>query len=175
MRLRKTQKEALLSWIAEGLQTDEINSRAASFDPPFNVSRQQVDFYRDRRGIEVAALREAGEYDALKAGLALKAERVKRLQQLAALMERDLFGGFLWTEQVKMIGSGPFAKEVDYEEFNTAEVQQYRGVLDDIAKEMGDRKSVAEVSGKDGGDIKLQVFTTALTTAYAGDDEPTTE
>jgi hypothetical protein len=54
---------------------------------------------------------------------------------------------FLWTDQVKMIGSGPFAKEVDYEEFNTAEVTQYRGVLDDIAKELGHRKTGVEHSG----------------------------
>jgi hypothetical protein len=55
------------------------------------------------------------------------------LQQLAALMEKDLFGGFLWV--------------VDYEEFNTAEVQQYRGVLDDIAKEVGDRKQSVQHGG----------------------------
>lgn len=142
MRLQKVQKEALLKWISEGLQSDEINDRAAVFDVPFEVSRQQVDGYRDRRAIEIAAIRRAGEYDALTEGLATKAARVQKLQQLAALMEQDIFGGFLWTDQVKMIGSGPFAKEVEYEEFNTAEVTQYRGVLDDIAKEVGDRKQI---------------------------------
>lgn len=145
MRLQKKQKEALLRWISDGALTDEINTRAAAFEPPFRVSRQQVDGYRDRRAIEIKAIQQAGEYDALTAGLALRAERVRRLQQLAALMEQDLFGGFLWTDQVKMIGSGPFSKEVDYEEFNTAEVQQYRGVLEDIAKEMGDRKQASTV------------------------------
>ena len=38
-----------------------------------------------------------------------------------------------------MIGTGPFQERVEFEEFNTAEVSQYRGVLDDIAKEIGDR------------------------------------
>jgi hypothetical protein len=94
MRLQKTQKEALLRWISEGLLTDEINDRAAIFDAPFEVSRQQVDGYRDRRAIEIAAIRRAGEHDALTAGLATKAERVRKLQQLAALMEQDIFGGF---------------------------------------------------------------------------------
>lgn len=128
------------------MQTDEINGRATSFDPPFGVSRQQVDFYRDRRGVDIATLQAAGEYDALTAGLALRSERVKRLQQLAALMERDLFGGFLWLDQVKSIGSGPLQEKVDYEEFNASEVQQYRGVLDDIAKEMGDRQTKVDVA-----------------------------
>lgn len=148
MRLKRSQKEKLLEWISEGLQSDEINQRAAEFDLPFEVSRQQVDWYRTTREKSIAAMAAASEHDALTAGLALKANRVLKLQQLAALMEQDIFGGFLWTDQVKMIGSGPFAKEVDYEEFNTAEVQQYRGVLDDIAKELGQRKLPIEHSGE---------------------------
>lgn len=145
MRLLKNQKETLLTWISDGLQSDEINLRAALFDPPFEVSRQQVDWYRSTRAKSIAAMSAAAEHDALTAGLALKSNRVLKLQQLAALMEQDIFGGFLWTDQVKMIGSGPFAKEVDYEEFNTAEVQQYRATLDDIAKEVGDRKQASTV------------------------------
>lgn len=35
MRLKKNQKEVLLQWISEGLQSDEINDRAAQFDDPF--------------------------------------------------------------------------------------------------------------------------------------------
>lgn len=149
MRLKKSQKEQLLAWISEGLQSDEINERAKVFDPPFTVSRQQVDGYRDRRALDIKAIQQAGEYDSLAAGLAVKAERVKRLQQLAALMERDLFGGFLWTDQIKVIGSGDAQQEVEYEEFNTAEVQQYRGTLDDIAKEMGHRRQGVDIATKE--------------------------
>lgn len=145
MRLRKSQKEAVLSWIAEGLQTDEINSRAREFESPFSVSRQQVDFYRERSSVDLEALRKAGNYDALTEGLARKDERVRRLQMLAALMENDLLGGSLWLEQVKMIGGGEWAREVEYEEFNKAEVESYRGVLDDIAKEMGHRRQGVDV------------------------------
>ena len=141
MRLKKSQKERLLAWISEGLQSDEINERAAVEEPPFAVSRQQVGWYRDRRAVDIQIIQRAGEYDALTAGLAIKAERVRKLQQLAALMERDLFGGFLWTDQVKSIGTGDAQQEVEYEEFNTAEVQQYRAALDDIAKEMGHRRT----------------------------------
>lgn len=147
MRLKKSQKEKLLEWISEGLQSDEINQRAAAHEQPFDVSRQQVDWYRSTREKSIAALAAAGEYDALSAGLALKSERVRKLQMLASLMEKDLFGGFLWTDQVKGLGSGEFMEIIDYEEFNTAEVTQYRGVLDDIAKEMGHRKTGVEHSG----------------------------
>ena len=153
MRLKKTQKEAVIRWIAEGLQSDEINERAAAFIPPFSVWRQQVDYYRKTRNVEIAELIKAGEQEALSEGLALKAVRVIRLKQLAALMEKDLLGGFLWLDQVKGVGSGDIAQIVDYEEFNKAEVDAYRGVLDDIAKEMSQRVQRQEVSGPDGGPI----------------------
>jgi len=54
-------------------------------------------------------------------------------------MEEDIFEGSLWTDQVKMIGSGDCQERVEFESFNSAEVDQYRGVLDDIAKELGGR------------------------------------
>ena len=154
MRLKKAQKEATLAWIAEGLQTDEINGRAASFDPPFVVSRPQAMYYRKTRKQDIDAIKSVDELRALTTGLALKENRVAKLQQLAALMERDLFGGFLWTEEVKGVGSGDIAQIVDYEEFNASEVTQYRGVLDDIAKETGGRIQRADLTS-DGKAIKF--------------------
>lgn len=129
----------MIKWVAAGFETDEINRLAADFETPFRVSRQQVDYYRKTRGVDLADIQRAGEEDALTEGLSLKAERVRRLKQLAALMERDLFGGFLWLDQVKGVGSGDIAEIVEYEEFNRSEVDAYRAVLDDIAKELGDR------------------------------------
>lgn len=140
MRLKRNQKTAVLAWIAEGLQSDEINERAAGFEPPFHVDRQQVDYYRKTRRIDLDAIAAISEKTALVEGYARREHRVYKLSLLAALMEKDLFGGFLWTEEVKGVGSGEAAEVIDYEAFNGAEVVQYRGVLDDIAKEMGDRK-----------------------------------
>ena len=159
MRLKKSQKEAVVKWLAAGLATDEINELAADFDPPFSISRQQADYYRKTREIDVSALQKAGEEEALSEGLALKAERVRKLKQLAALMERDLFGGFLWTEMVKGVGSGDIAQIVDYEEFNKAEVDAYRGVLDDIAKEVGGRAQRQEITGEGGGPVPITFIT----------------
>jgi hypothetical protein len=157
MRLKKSQKEKVLRWIAEGLQSDEINERASTFVPPFSVSRQQVDYYRKTRKADIEAITRAGEQEALTEGLALKSERVKKLKQLAALMETDLFGGFLWLDQVKGVGSGEIAELVDYEEFNKGEVDAYRGVLDDIAKEVGHRAQKQEYSGPDGDAMVLRL------------------
>lgn len=134
-----------MKWVAEGLESDEINQRAAKFQPPFSVLRSQVAHYRASRAVELVAMTRSGEYAALTEGLALREERVGRLQKLAALMEKDLFGGFLWLDDVKSIGVGVSAVIVDFEKFNAAEIEAYRGILDDIAKEVGNRAAKIEV------------------------------
>jgi hypothetical protein len=63
-------------------------------------------------------------------------------------MEKDLLGGFLWLDDVKGVGSGEVATIVDFETFNSSEVSQYRGVLDDIAKETGGRVQRTDVTSK---------------------------
>lgn len=129
-----------MEWIAEGLTSDEINLRASAFDDPFDVSRQQVDYYRKTRDVSIDKLRESAEFDALNTGLAIASERVALLKRMADKMVKDLFDDDLfWTDEVKGVGSGPIAKIVDYEEFNASEIRELRGVLDDIAKEVGDR------------------------------------
>ena len=151
MKLKKAQREALLAWIAEGLQSDEINKRATLFEPTFEVTRQQVDHYRKTRNIEIQKLRKDGEYTALNTGLAIREKRVELLQELAERMRDDLLvKKLLWTPQVKGIGGADNYERIDYEEFNSAEVLQLRGVLDDIAAEVNERVRRQEVTGKDG-------------------------
>jgi len=148
----------LAEWIAEGLTSDEINLRAETFDDPFNVSRQQVDWYRKKYAVDIDELREKAEFEALNVGLAKTSERVELLKRLADRMVNDLFKDDLfWTDEVKGIGSGPIAQIVDYEEFNASEIRELRGVLDDIAKETGGRvqkvDAKTEVTGAGGSPL----------------------
>jgi hypothetical protein len=139
-RLQKKQREALIGWISEGLETDEINKHSAKFKPKFKVSRSLVEHYRRSRNVDIKKIILSGQLKALKEGLAQKAARVRLLQEMADKMMDDLLvGKLLWTDQVKGIGGQENYERIDYKEFNTGEVQQLRGVLDDIAKELGDR------------------------------------
>jgi hypothetical protein len=141
MKLKKAQREILLTWVAEGLESDEINQRAATFKPRFKVTRQQVDHYRKTRKVKLKDLRDDGEFDALTSGLAKRDERVTVLKTLADTLLKDLTtGGKLWLDQVKGIGGTENYERVEYQEFNSAEVAQLRGILEDIAHEMGDRR-----------------------------------
>ena len=139
MKLSKKQKDKVLEWIGEGLQSDEMNARAARCKPPFTVSRQQVDFYRDSRGVALDELTQASESDALRTGLALKEERVATLAELAERLKADLLGGMVWVKRQRALGSGEWAMFIEEEVFNGPEINALRALLDDIAKEVGER------------------------------------
>lgn len=146
--------------MAEGLQFSEINDRAAIFEPPFDISRQQLYHYRKTRHVKITELIQEWENKALSRGLARKEIRVLKLQKLAQKIEKDLFQErTLWLENCKGVGSGDIAEIYYYEEFNKSEVDAYRGVLDDIAKEMGGRVHKTEVMGEDGGPVIIQNVT----------------
>ena len=97
--------------------------------------------------------RKNAERDAvLNYGLAHDYERVRKLYRLAAMLEaqiyeRGMYGELhnLWVPDVKSIGSGEFAERVDIERFNSALLEQYRKVLEDIAKETGGRVQKQEI------------------------------
>jgi hypothetical protein len=150
MKLNKLQKEHLLQGVAEGLESDELNKRAKKFKQPYTVLRSQVVYYRKSREVQLGKLKEAGENDALTTGLAVKANRVAKLQALADKLYDDLMvGGKLWLEQVKGIGSKEDFERITYYEFNSAEVAQYRGLVDDISAEVGERVRKVDLTSKD--------------------------
>lgn len=89
----------------------------------------------------------------MQTGLALTHRRVAALKRLARLLEQQLYktepdGTMpnLWCPDAKGIGSGDCWERVDLVRFNAALVDQLRGVLDDIAKEVGGRKQNLDVT-----------------------------
>ena len=152
MRLTKAQREKVLEWIAEGLLSDEIKKRAAKQKPPFTVSRQQVDYFRKTRNVSLEEIKTEGEFTALTSGLSVKEKRVALLHELAERLRSDLFeGGRLWLDQAKAVVN----ERYEYQEFNGAEVAQLRGLLADIADEVGGRTQKMEHSGPNGGPIPV--------------------
>jgi len=163
MRLNKGQKEYLITLIAEGMKTDEINRRAAKFDPTFSVTRQQVEQYRRTRKVDIDKILKDGEIKGLTEGLATKEARVMLLKKLAEKMQNDLLiesedpkDSRWWVHNVKGIGRGDDFQQVDIYEFNASEVRELRGVLDDIAAETSGRIQKRELSGPGGAPIPIE-------------------
>lgn len=106
------------------------------------------------QAIADAAAREAEEREAayrreiMESGYALAHERIKALKGLAEVLHGELLQeDKRWLADVKQIGSGEGAERVDIERFNASEVEQFRGCLDDIAKELGERREVRVLAG----------------------------
>jgi len=96
----------------------------------------------------------------LETGYALSHERVAALKMLADRLLGELTAegddSRLWVTGVKQLGGGKGAQRVEIERFNAAEVEQFRGLLDDVAREMGERVKRTELSGRDGGPMQVE-------------------
>jgi hypothetical protein len=58
---------------------------------------------------------------------------------LKDLLSEDGEENRIWLDQVKGIGSQDNYERIEYIEFNKAEIEALRGILDDIASEVGHR------------------------------------
>ena len=112
------------------------------------LKRWSAEFgWQDRlRDIVDREVREAQEREAahvrevMETGYALPHHRVALLKRLTDDLVADVTeGGRRWVRDVKVIGTGEEAEKVDVERFNESEFKQIRGLLDDIAKEKGER------------------------------------
>lgn len=111
----------------------------------------------DQAAAEAVAAITARRRAILEDGLALDFERVDVLKRVATrLLDEIENQGRLWVQDVKAIGSGETAERVDIERFNAAEVEQLRGLLDDIAKEKGERVKKLEHGGTPGRPIGVR-------------------
>lgn len=121
--------------------------------------RQRVSDIAERE------VRESQEREALyrreimETGYAQVHERVRVLKELAVVLSNELLATVesdnrLWVDDVRIVSQGRGVQTtVPMKRFNDTEVEQLRGLLDDIAREKGERKQVGEISGPDGGPI----------------------
>jgi hypothetical protein len=79
-----------------------------------------------------------------------KARRVVALSQMAEAARVE-FEARPWLKEVRPTADG----EITNESFNRDAHAAFRGALDDIAKELGERKNITELSGKDGKPIEI--------------------
>lgn len=129
MGLTQGQKKLVKAWVASGKTDKEIIALANNQDPPFKISRQNISKnYRrktEQQVQQIISKREETE-DVLRAGLALKEERIKLLAETAEYLTGAI-------------------KKVPYDKVSGM-VNAMRGCLDDIAKELGQRSNKIDVN-----------------------------
>jgi len=150
--------------------TDSLNT-LEMWSADFDWQRRAADY-----DAEIEREKNERRRKELDAGLALDFERVRKLKRLSRFLEAQIFEeietvaaegeelpegspystvmrssahryGNVWLPDVKQIGGGDAATRVDIVRFNSAIIEQYRGTLDDLAKETGGRKQKQEHSG----------------------------
>lgn len=102
---------------------------------------------------------ERRQLEAMQTGLALDYERVLKLKHLASTLAAEIWadnGEFIqdavWVPDVKQIGGGEFAERVDIVRFNRPILEEFRAILDDLAKETGGRRQKTDLDVTSGGE-----------------------
>jgi hypothetical protein len=153
-------------------QRDAIRGRIAAGDhyadiaAAFGCTIANVKYYAGKMQPVIAAAKAERQTAAIDRGLSEVDARVAQLEWLNRMLEADLRTGFYGAD-IKLSANG---RAVEVPAFKSQQVAQLRGTLDDIAKERGGRKAIAEVTGKDGGPISFTLSFDRITIdADAGD------
>lgn len=120
--------------------------------------KKRADAYDRHMIAQARAAYDAQRREILSTGLALQHERVSLLKEMAAQLNSfrnnpDL----LWLRQTKQVGGGRNTQIIEETVFNAPIVRELRGVLDDIAKEVGGRVVKQELTGKDGTALQVHL------------------
>ena len=120
--------------------------------------RERAEAWDKHLSDRAAAEAEAKRMAILTGGFAQRHERVRALDDVAQLLLDELYEtNKRWLPDVKQIGSGENAEKVELVRFNAGLVKELRGVLDDLAAEMGERVKKRELSGPEGGPIPVTI------------------
>jgi phage terminase large subunit len=150
-RLTTAQLVFLSSLLADGQTTNQVNAAAARFNPPFHISDERATYYRRKMKVKHQELINNATMLGWSEGLARKEERIAVLKRLAERLIQDLLHNDpdqekVWLDNIKGLGSGPQFMTFSYKDFNHQEMIQLRGILEDIAKEQGQRSTKVDIT-----------------------------
>lgn len=111
------------------------------------ISKRSLEYWKKRPNFaaRVAQHKEAFREAALTSGFADKRARLQLLDAMAFDVAARLQKNGYVREEVKIAANG---EHISYEVFDQPAMSQLRGLLDDIAKELGDRKTISETTHK---------------------------
>jgi len=82
-KLKREQREALLTWLIQDLSAYQIRTLAPSFNPPFRVTQQQIYYYRSDLGLNLEELETKIVAKARSAGFVIRGlARLSKVKKL---------------------------------------------------------------------------------------------
>lgn len=134
-------KPLIIGWSVGGVGPSEIVTRLKG--QKINVTRQAVHGFLKRHGVEIQALGARVQEQVAVHAITSKEERIRRLDSLWDDMNEIRQSRGLMARDVKVYGTGRERTVEEIERFDAALVKEMRGVLGDVAEEMGDRTKIA--------------------------------
>jgi len=146
-KLDKVQKNLIYQWILEGLSDQQIMNRAKEQNH-FEITQQGINYYRNKKGIakQTKKILEKKTDSALRKGLAIRENRINDLQFIRDKLMDELNTNGLWIDESKTILTQNYETTETKKTFNAPLIRELRGVLDDAAKEMGERKGTPAIN-----------------------------
>jgi predicted transcriptional regulator len=146
-KLDKVQKNLIYQWILEGLSDQQIMNRAKEQNH-FEITQQGINYYRQTKSVGKKAekILERKTDSALRKGLAIRENRVNDLQFIRDKLMDELNTNGLWIDESKTILTQNYETTEIKKTFNAPLIRELRGVLDDAAKEMGERKGTPAIN-----------------------------
>ena len=127
---------------AKLLAADELSDEAIA--KKCRISRRTLAYWKQQPAFiaAVSANRQQMRQRIMQSGLADKVARVDLLNAMAQDIMRQLRDNDYQREEIKLAGNG---ESISYQVFDKARVDSLRGLLDDLAAEVGDRQKAVTV------------------------------
>lgn len=142
----------IIGWIIEGRTVTEIVPLLKEHRH-LTVTHQALTAFKRRHAAEIDAAQRKVAEAVLNVTIRDKAERIHRLSGLYDKMTEIVETRGLLATDVKYVGSAEYGREVEVQRFDAALVRELRGVLSDVADELGDRPKTPLI------DARTQIIT----------------
>ena len=171
-KLKPAQRRALLEWIAEGMTAAEMRERAAALPEPFEPTHGQIAHARAAMNAKWKKKWAEAEDAIVTVGLARQAARLRQLTELygrheellrARATDPDLAGVPGASTGLIVLADVKLGKEIY--KYDRGLIGEMRSLLDDIARELGQRQTRVEHSGPAGAPIPV-ALTEMIELAY---------
>lgn len=164
-KLDNEQRAHLLEKIVSGEIKNWADAKrvGAAFYRPFSPSNKQYTRQRGNAGVEVGKIRAAERRSAAQTGLAVRDARINKLKRLFERHERLIEARAEEVSEIESGKTGLLAKDyrgkdadIPVYKYDAALIKEMRGLLDDLAKEVGDRTTKMDVTS-DGKPLQVVV------------------
>lgn len=129
-------KAEIVGWYVEGLGPAAIIERLAA--RRVKVSRQAVQGFRRRHRAEIELLLAAAAEAVQTVTIADKSERIRQRDEMAGLIRAKILERGIEATELKMIGTGRNAYEVEVRRIDGPAVKAWNELLHAVAEELGE-------------------------------------